>query len=308
LTKPVKPSQLYNALQDIWGARIEQMPELEAPSRIKLEADHSMPSLNILLAEDHLINQKVAIRLLERLGYQADVAANGLEVLDALNRQFYDVVLMDIHMPEMDGLEATRQICKQWSREQRPWLIAMTANALQGDRATCLAAGMDDYISKPVQLEDLRRVLAQCKARTPVISPSDEDKSKSETMAQPVKTSLDGETFHKLLEMLGDANAAIEIISYYLVDAPRMLESMRQSLIQTDAKKLNFTAHTLKSSSAFLGAQVFSQQCKELELISNAGDLSHAAELLAQAEVEYPRLQAALEVELQRLQVSSSSQ
>jgi signal transduction histidine kinase/DNA-binding response OmpR family regulator len=308
LTKPVKPSQLYNALQDIWGARIEQMPDLEATSRIKLETDHNMPSLNILLAEDHLINQKVAIRLLERLGYQADVAANGLEVLDALHRQFYDVVLMDIHMPEMDGLEATRQICKQWSREQRPWLIAMTANALQGDRTTCLAAGMDDYISKPVQLEDLRRVLAQCKVRTPVVSPSDENTSKNEIMAQPITTSLDNVTFQKLLEMLGDANAAIEIINYYLTDAPRMLESMHQSMMQVDAKKLNFTAHTLKSSSAFLGAQVFSQLCKELELTSHAGDLTHAAELLAQAEVEYPRLQTALEMELQRLQVSSSPQ
>lgn len=126
-------------------------------------------------------------------------------------------------------------------------------------------------------------------------------------MSQPITTSLDDETFQKLLEMLGDATATAEIVGYYLVDAPRMLKKMRQSLTDSDATQLSFSAHTLKSSSAFLGAQVFSQLCKELELTAHAGDLTRAAEILAQAEVEYPRLQAALELDLQRLQVSSMS-
>ena len=105
------------------------------------------------------MNQKVALRILERMGYRADVAANGLEVLDALRRRTYDVVLMDVQMPEMDGLTAARRICRDWAREKRPRMIAMTANAMQGDRAICLDAGMDDYISKPVTVDELRAAL-----------------------------------------------------------------------------------------------------------------------------------------------------
>jgi CheY-like chemotaxis protein len=113
--------------------------------------------LRILLAEDNAVNQMVAIQMLKRLGYSADVAGNGLEVLQALERQPYDVVLMDVQMPEMDGLVAAQEIRKRWPRGPR--IIAITAYALKGDRERCLAAGMDDYISKPIVIEELRRVL-----------------------------------------------------------------------------------------------------------------------------------------------------
>jgi CheY-like chemotaxis protein len=113
----------------------------------------------ILLAEDNTVNQKVMLRMLGKLGYRADVVANGVEVLRALERQPYDVVLMDVQMPEMDGFEAARAICKHWSSAEKPKIIAITAYALQGDREKCLDAGMDDYISKPVKLEDLRTII-----------------------------------------------------------------------------------------------------------------------------------------------------
>ena len=115
--------------------------------------------LRILLAEDNSVNQKVALLLLERLGYAADVAENGLEVLAALRRQDYDVILMDVQMPEMDGLEAARRIAAEPPRGRRPRIIAITANALRGDRDACLAAGMEDYLSKPILLDDLRATL-----------------------------------------------------------------------------------------------------------------------------------------------------
>ena len=111
------------------------------------------------MAEDNVVNQRVALRLLERLGYRVDVAGNGVEVLQALKRQSYDVVLMDVQMPEMDGLEASREISKSLDPDKKPWIIAMTANAMEGDREACLAAGMNDYLCKPAQMTTVRKVL-----------------------------------------------------------------------------------------------------------------------------------------------------
>ena len=119
--------------------------------------------LRIILDEDNVVNQKLALRLLDRMGYRADLAANGLEVIDTLERQVYDVVLMDIQMPEMDGLEASRQITTRWAGNTRPAIIAMTASAMEGDREAALAAGMDHYITKPIRVEELISALYQVK-------------------------------------------------------------------------------------------------------------------------------------------------
>jgi CheY-like chemotaxis protein len=110
--------------------------------------------LRILLAEDNIVNQKLALRLLEGLGYRAELAANGIEVIEALERQRFDVILMDVQMPEMDGLDATREIVRRWGAD-RPRIIAMTANAMQGDKEICIEAGMDDYVGKPIRIEEL---------------------------------------------------------------------------------------------------------------------------------------------------------
>ena len=157
LTKPVKPSQLYNVLMDsLADASIAHpfIPEQQAPVITPLPR-----SLHILLAEDNRINQTVGLRMLAKLGCRADVAANGLEVLEALARQSYDIVLMDIQMPEMDGIEATQLILQQFREGERPYIIALTANALSGDREAYLEIGMDDYLSKPIKLESLHQVL-----------------------------------------------------------------------------------------------------------------------------------------------------
>ena len=158
LTKPVKPSMLFDVLAGIFK---EAAPPV-APTRVRPPpvATAAESSLRVLLAEDNLVNQKVALHMLAVLGYRADVAANGLEVLEALERQPYDVILMDVQMPEMDGLEATRRIVAlQPDRSKRPWIVALTANAVQGDREICLEAGMDDYISKPIKKEELAEAM-----------------------------------------------------------------------------------------------------------------------------------------------------
>ena len=143
-----------------------QAAKFDAASELLFDAEmgQRLP-LRILMAEDNVINQQVALSFLERLGYRADVAANGVEAIRAVERQPYDVVFMDVQMPEMDGLEATRQICARWAAGERPRIVAMTANALAEDREACLAAGMDDYLAKPIRVEELVAALACCQAR-----------------------------------------------------------------------------------------------------------------------------------------------
>jgi signal transduction histidine kinase/DNA-binding response OmpR family regulator len=159
LTKPVKQSNLYNA---IIGALTVATSKQEHMVSNEQNFDSTLAGrvpLRILLAEDNAVNQKLALRILERMGYRADVAGNGLEVLQAMDRQTYDLILMDVQMPEMDGLQATRAIRAKYPSVRQPQIIAMTANAMQGDREMCLQAGMDDYVSKPIQVKDLQAAL-----------------------------------------------------------------------------------------------------------------------------------------------------
>jgi len=157
LTKPVKAAQLFDTLSKVLG--IEPAGEPAAKVGINKDLAKRYP-LRILLAEDNVVNQKVALKILERMGYRADVACNGSEAVQAVDRQVYDTILMDVQMPEMDGIEATARIRDQFG-ENRPWIIALTANALEGDRERYLGVGMDDYISKPIRIEELAKALVQ---------------------------------------------------------------------------------------------------------------------------------------------------
>jgi GAF domain-containing protein/CheY-like chemotaxis protein len=163
LAKPIHQSGLFDTLAGILAQDMAASPAAPAAPSIDptLAARHP---LRILLAEDNVVNQKLALRLLERMGYRADLASNGIEAIESVQRQGYDVILMDVQMPEMDGLEATRRIVARWPTGARPRIIAMTANAMQGDREQCLAAGMDDYITKPIRLERLVEALNLAKA------------------------------------------------------------------------------------------------------------------------------------------------
>jgi CheY-like chemotaxis protein len=163
LSKPVKTLQLYNVLISILAKRERPKQRCVEADEPQLDPDmgQRLP-LRILLAEDSAVNQKLALRLLKQMGYRADVAGNGLEAVEAVKRQTYDVVLMDAQMPEMDGLEATRRIRQELEAVEQPYIIAMTANVTPKDRNVCLAAGMNDYIGKPIQAKELVAALTKC--------------------------------------------------------------------------------------------------------------------------------------------------
>lgn len=299
LNKPIKQSQLYEILNKILGEqtpRPESLPRDRSLSN-KQKLGQQLP-LRILIAEDNVVNQKVALRLLERLGYRADTVSNGLEVLEALRRQSYDLVLMDVQMPEMDGLCATQHICEQWPYELRPWIVAMTANAMRGDRETCLAAGMDNYIAKPIQIEVLKQALSQCQ---PLPRPAKQ--ALVEMLVEPSpEAAIDLETLQALQDMVGkdDLDAIAEVIDSYLEDAPQLLQAIQNAVRLDDVRGLHYAAHTLKSSSATLGAMRLYRLCQDLEEISKGCTTLTALTLVSQLETEYERVRTTLQRQRQR--------
>ncbi len=313
LLKPVKPSQLYNALVGIFAVEEVVVPaDTAAGPHLDAEMGKRHP-LSILLAEDHAINQKLALLVLERLGYRADVAGNGEEVLQALRRQHYDAILMDVQMPEMDGLEATRVIVREFSGERRPRIIAMTANAMKEDRDECFAAGMDDFITKPIKFDELMAALNKCQARaltelggrlspgteTPVpIPPAARTVEAGRQANEQPPLTLDPAALQRLRTTLGkQADAMLPgLIDSFFEDAPRLITDAHRTLEQGQATDLRRAAHTLKSSSATFGALALSILARDLEYRARDGCLDGAGELLTRIETEYEKAKAALQV------------
>jgi CheY-like chemotaxis protein len=315
LTKPIKPSALFDALVGIFTGQATRA--LPREDREEPQFDSQMGRhwpLRILLAEDNATNQKLGLRLLARLGYRADVAANGFEVLETLKRQVYDVVLMDVQMPEMDGLDTTRQIRRNWPESEQPRVVAMTANAMQGDRDMCLAAGMDDYVSKPIRIEELVAALSKSRPLEtgwdgpgmggtlpePTSWRLDEGRGK-EVLPSParapvsVAAALDLAALKNLLSVVGGEFSYLEeLIDSFLEDAPRLLAELKQFVKDEDAAGVRRVAHSLKSNGADFGATTFSDLCKELEMVGKSGSLERAADLADRIAAEYEGVEAAL--------------
>jgi CheY-like chemotaxis protein len=305
LNKPVKQSQLYNVLTRILsGQPIKVKPSPSQQPQLDPNMGQRLP-LRILVAEDNMVNQHLALQLLERMGYRADVAGNGLEVIEALRRQHYEVVFMDVHMPEMDGLTATRRICEEWPPTERPRIIAMTANAMQGDREKCISAGMDDYISKPIRVKELVQSLSNCQppCENSQLVPLLEEALPSEGIGNsPPLTpneALDTKVLQAFRKTMG-SNASVflaQLIDIYLEETPLHLQVIETAVTQTDATTMQQAAHTLKSSSGYLGAITLSKLCEQLESLGNSGTTVGAQEIIAKLKSEYERVQAALQIE-----------
>jgi CheY-like chemotaxis protein/HPt (histidine-containing phosphotransfer) domain-containing protein len=254
----------------------------------------------VLVAEDNQVNQKVAVRMLERLGYRADVAADGLEALESLSRIPYAAVLMDVQMPEMDGHEATTEIRRREAGlARRTPIIAMTANAMQGDRERALAAGMDDYVSKPVKPEELEAALERW-------IPQEEKESASMSVAEVEGSSVTPEVTEDPLERaaidnlleLGGSGLLSELAETFSGDTRSALSALREAAAASEARSVESIAHSLKGSSGSMGAQRMSAICAELQDVGASGDLPSVPGLLERLEEEFGRVRAALEVEL----------
>jgi signal transduction histidine kinase/DNA-binding response OmpR family regulator len=263
VTKPIKASPLHAAVATVLGSALEHDGE-GSTSALDDELAARHP-LRILLAEDNVVNQKLAIRLLEKLGYRANIAANGLEALEALERQPYDLLLSDVQMPEMDGLEATRRILERWPEGERPWIVAMTAEAMSGDRERCLEAGMNDYLAKPIRVDELVAAIKRAPRRH------------STSPRQDVPAD-DGPIDRKVMARLaegtgGDAGFVLELIEQFVSDAPGLIEVARAGLATGDAEEVRRAAHTLKSNAATFGAHVLAERSGALEEVAKLGAL-----------------------------------
>ncbi len=298
LNKPIKQSQLYDTcVRILCGKQISVLPSTSSGSKFDSQLSQTLP-LRILLVEDMPLNQKVALHMLQKLGYRADVASNGLEALSSLRRQDYDLVFMDVQMPEMDGLQATRCICKEWLPPKRPWIVAMTANAMQGDREECLNAGMNDYVSKPVRIEALTEIFHNYQnLQQPSNQHSDStavfNREKSMGSALPV---IDAQILQELKDIAGDDGDEMvaELIDSYLEDAAPKLQEIHRAIDKDDADFLRNSAHALRSLSVTIGAILLAQVSTELEAIGRSGTTSNTSTLLKKLDTEYQRVETAL--------------
>ena len=309
LTKPVRQSKLFDTIATVMGAQgppegqAERGPAHETSAvdlrcldeeRTKDRSRGRPRRARVLVAEDNQVNQKVAVRMLERLGYRADVAANGLEAVEALSRIPYSVVLMDVQMPEMDGYEATAEIRRrEEGRGRRTPIIAMTANAMRGDREEALEAGMDDYVPKPVKPESLEAALERWVPREEEAASATAAKAGEEDGIETPEGPLDRAATENLLE-LGGAEMLSELSEIFFADAKSVLTVIREAVEDGEAPTVARAAHTLKGSSGNMGALRMARICAELEAAGSAGDLSRAPALVVRLDAEFKRVRQAL--------------
>ena len=296
ITKPVRQRQLYEGLLASFGASAASA-EPATPVPLPAPAAHAGQHARVLVAEGNIINQTVAIRLLERMGCHVTVASHGREALDILTQGSYDLVLMDCQMPDMDGFEATAAIR---TREAQTGghipIVAMTAHAMQGPRERCLAAGMDDYISKPVVAEEFNRILQKW---TPAAALCDAFSLPMSAVSLPVPDQalpIDAAAF-AVLQALADEDDPtfmLTLVEEFLQDAPAYVAALYGAAEADDAASLERAAHTLKSTSASLGALGMAALCQQLQELGHTGTVAGAAELLQQLTDEFMRVRQAL--------------
>jgi GAF domain-containing protein/DNA-binding response OmpR family regulator len=286
IVKPIKASALHGALAivlDLGSAAEETGDQAVGILDPELATRHP---LRILVAEDNVVNQRLALRLLEKLGYRADVVANGLEAVEAVERQPYDLVLMDVQMPEMDGVQATQQILERWADRDRPWIVAMTAEVMRGDREGFLAAGMNDYVAKPIRPQELIAAIARTPSRVRAAAARD---------AEVARPPVDASVLDRLAESMGGDDAFVtELIEQFVTDSPALVAAAWRGLEAGDADEVRRAAHTLKSNAATFGANELADRSSRLEAAAKAGGLDDGLAQIKAIDEELGRVHAAL--------------
>jgi|CXWL01.1.fsa_nt_gi signal transduction histidine kinase/DNA-binding NarL/FixJ family response regulator len=244
--------------------------------------------LRLLVAEDNAVNQRLAVLMLEQLGYQADLVDNGIAVLSAIERRPFDVILMDLQMPQMDGLEATRAILREWPEEERPRIVAMTANALREERERCLAAGMDDFLSKPVRLQTLAEILARSAATLRRLRRGDDSPPPAAVAAEPV---FDTSVLEELaaLRRQDGRSMADHLVALFLVSSEDLLARLAHAQTLRDADELAAAAHALKGGALGVGARRVASLAAAVERRARRGELADTERLIAALAVELER-------------------
>ena len=302
LTKPTRQADVLSCL-----AGLSNDGRLRHTSADDHQAPKPLPSMfdaHVLVAEDNLVNQELVSEMLKVLGCGVTLVEDGRSAIDAFTDQRFDIVLMDCQMPEVDGFAATAEIRRRENAVggSRVPIIALTANAMRGDREHCLEAGMDDYLSKPFRQDELCDVLARWlpSAQGPV-----EDAASSaatETVAAPESAALETHALDRIRAMQQQARPDLlqRIIDLYLSSTPGVVDDLQRGAENDDAEALRKAAHSLKSSSANLGAAELADACRALEAAARMGDLSGAREEVAAIALEYRCVEKALQSELRR--------
>jgi len=292
LRKPIKPARLFNALVGALGGEVGQPAgaPVDAPSRRLAER---LP-LRILVAEDIAMNQKVALSLLRRLGYEADLASSGREAVEAARHRHYDVILMDVQMPELDGVQAARMIAREARGGARPLIVAMTAHAMPGDRETYLAAGMDGYLAKPIDLAELAATLA----RVGRAASSGEAPASTPSGGQPI----DPLRLAHLRSLQDDAQPHLlrDLIDMFVADAPVHLAAIEEAAGTESADRLRMAAHRLLSITDNIGARRLSELCRQIERAAKQRELDDLEELLSPLRDEFEVARESLAAQRER--------
>lgn len=301
VTKPIHASQLHDALVTVIRGRPTSARRVGTSYVVDSRLAQRHP-LRILLAEDNIINQKVVGGILSKYGYRIDVAANGLEVLDALNRQSYELILMDINMPDMDGFTTTEIIRSSWPLTAQPQIVALTANALQGDNQRCLDAGMNGYLRKPLEVPELIAALKRVPPRKDQPLPYFVTVETAQSTVVPTKPmqpyddTIDLSVLLEIADLLGaDGDATVcELITLFFENSLSLLQQLRDAIATNDVMTACQAAHTLRSPAGQLGAQRLAQLCEQLESLYLSDRSGNGEALFHQILIEYERVRYAL--------------